>query len=218
MRKLSLVPEKFVVPIVVMNEDRSCGPFQGTGFFAENKSLLVTCAHVIGNDQGSYAICSRDHPDQLFRTKPLLVDRASDLACLTVDGYEAPHILPLASDEDIALNEIVCCFEYGTTVTAGTHISFAPANRMGNVTRFRTLTELYGTAGRGASGAPIIEQEPPHKVWGIITANYASELLPAQVEKVVNEDGTVDEETKFYLPQALGIHVKHLRALIGKFS
>ena len=167
--KPTLMPENFVVPIVMMNEDQSCGPFQGTGFFAENKSLLVTRAHVIGNDQGSYAIRSRDHPDQLFRAKPLLIDRTADLACLAVDGYEAPHILPLASDEDIALNEIVCCFEYGTTVTAGTHISFAPANRIGNVTRFRTLTERYGTAGehmlemsfpalRGASGVPLLNK------------------------------------------------------------
>jgi hypothetical protein len=74
MGKLSLIPENFVVPIVVMNEDRSCGAFQGTGFFAENQSLLGTCAHLIGNDQGGYAICSRDHPDRLFRAKPLLID------------------------------------------------------------------------------------------------------------------------------------------------
>ena len=80
------------------------------------------------------------------------------------------------------------------------------------------MLEMSFPALRGASGAPIIEQEPPHKVWGIVTANYASELLPAQVEKIVNEDGTVDEETKFYLPHALGIHVKHLRALIRKLS
>jgi S1-C subfamily serine protease len=213
----------------VMNEDGSCGPFLGTGFFAGKESLLVTCSHLISEKKARYAILSRDYPGRLFPAKPQLVDRDTDLACLAVDGYRAPHVLPLAADEDIALNEIVCCFEYGTTVTAGTHISISPASRMGNVTRYRTLTEQYRTAGdhmlelsfpalRGASGAPVIEQEPPHKVWGIITANYASELLPAHVERIVDERGAIDEETKFYLPQALAIHVKHLRSVLGRLS
>ena len=155
------------------------------------------------------------------------MDHASDLACLRVETYRPPYAFPLADDDEIILNQLVCAFEYGTTEVAGGHINFKPANRMGNVTRTLDLTDRFDRAGDrmlelsfpallGASGAPIMLPHPPFKLWGVIKANYARELLPAQVERILNEGGGISEETRFYLPQALGIHVSHVRAALER--
>ena len=66
--------------------------------------------------------------------------------------------------------------------------------------------------------APIMSWSPPFKLWGIVKANVSNELLPAQIERVVDEVGQLEEETKFYLPQALAIHVKHVRHLISQVN
>ena len=76
------------------------------------------------------------------------------------------------------------------------------------------MLELSFPALKGASGAPIMEWLPPFKLWGIVKVNIRAELIPAQIETVVNGQGKIEEETKFYLPQALAIHVKHIRQLV----
>lgn len=63
-----------------------------------------------------------------------------------------------------------------------------------------------------------MEWRPPFKLWGIVKANISAELMPAQVETLVDEQGNVEEETKFYLPQALAVHVKHVRKLISELG
>ena len=99
---------------------------------------------------------------------------------------------------------------------SGTSITLNPATRLGNVTRDLDLTELYGPAGRrmlelsfpalkGASGAPVLSNGN-FELWGVIKANVGYELLPAQIESVRDQSGTVLEETKFYLPQALAVN------------
>ena len=144
------------------------------------------------------------------------------MACLKVPDYDPPYSFPLAEASEVILNEFVCAFEYGTTDVAGGHINFSPSNRLGNVTRTRNLTDNFGKAGdrmlelsfpalKGASGAPVILGHPPFSLWGVVTANVARELLPVQVERIVDELGEIEEETKFLLPQALAINVVHVR-------
>lgn len=221
-----LVPDQCIVPLVVLNEDGSCGRFLGTAFFVNDPPVLITCAHVLGNDSMGVAVACRDHPGRLFPANRERIDVKSDLACLRVRDYEPLRFLALAKNENLMLNHQVCCFEYSTTVVAGDRINFSPSNRMGNVTRFRDLTSVYGVAGDqmlelsfpallGASGAPVMDSLTPYHVWGVVTANYASEPLPAHIEKILDDKGVVTEETKFYLPQALAIHVKHVRSLIS---
>ena len=219
-------PSDFVVPVVRLHEDGGCGPFLGTGVFVGEEAILVTCDHVLTGQEGDYGIVTVAE-EQLIRANVIRREPNTDLALLAVPDYSPPHTVPMAEDEDMILNDIVICFEYGTTITAGTHINFSPANRLGNVTRFRDLLSLYGDAGdqmlelsfpalQGASGAPILGWRPPFKLWGIVKANVSNELLPAQVETVVDETGQLDEETRFYLPQALAIHVKHIRRVLSQ--
>ncbi len=61
-----------------------------------------------------------------------------------------------------------------------------------------------------------MSRTPPFKLWGIVKANWSTELMPAQVETIHDGKGNIEEETKYYLPQALAIHVKHVRELIAK--
>ncbi len=75
------------------------------------------------------------------------------------------------------------------------------------------MLELSFPALRGASGAPVVSIGNEVVLWGIIVANVSYHLLPAQIEKVVEGDTTV-EEIKYLLPQAIAVNVKHL----SKFS
>jgi hypothetical protein len=70
---------------------------------------------------------------------------------------------------------------------------------------------------RGASGAPVVSNTDLH-LWGIVTANRAYHLLPTQVETVLDEKNQLIEEVRFMLPQALAIHVKHLRSVLKQHS
>ena len=217
-------PSDFVVPVVGLDKDNGCGPFLGTGVFVDPAGVLVTCDHVIDPWHGNYGVIV-ERTNRLFRVQLMLREPGSDLALLKTSEYQPPHTVPLEQDSEITLNNLIVCFEYGTTMTAGQKIHLAPANRLGNVTRFRNLQDLYGEAGdymlelsfpalKGASGSPVMNWTPPFRLWGIVKANISNELMPAQVEKVVDEKGKLSEETKFYLPQALAIHVKHVRKLL----
>ena len=206
MEEETCYPSDFVVPIVGLNDDGSCGPFLGSGVFVEEQSVLVTCDHVLANWDKNYAIAI-EAEEKLISAVVLKRDSKTDLALLKVDEYKPPHCLPLEDDKNITLNNLIICFEYGTTLTTGKKINFSPANRLGNVTRFRDLTDLYNKAGdhmlelsfpalKGASGAPIMEWRPPFKLWGIVKANISAELMPAQVETMVDEKGNIEEKNK----------------------
>ena len=228
MADITHIPSEFILPIVGQNEDESCGPFLGTGVFVGEAPYLVTCNHVLDQWDKEYAIAI-EQEDRLAIATVLNRDADTDLAILNIDGYNPPHSLPFEEDKNIMPNDIVMCFEYGTTITAGYNIEFSPANRIGNVTRFRNLPDLFGKAGdhmlelsfpalKGASGAPIMSWKQPFKLWGIVTANWSTELMPAQVETIHDGKGNIEEDTKYYLPQALAIHVKHVRELITKLT
>ena len=70
---------------------------------------------------------------------------------------------------------------------------------------------------KGASGAPVVSNANLD-LWGIVTANRASDLLPTQIETTLDEKNQPIEEVKFMLPQALAIHVKHLRSILKQHS
>jgi hypothetical protein len=221
-------PSDFVVPLVGLHEDGGCGPFLGTAVFVGEKAILVTCDHVLNGWKGFYGVAI-EAENRLAKGKVLLREPKVDLALLEVADYRPPHTLPLQEDKDITLNNLVLAFEYGTTITAGQRIGFSPATRLGNVTRFRDLSDIYREAGeqmlelsfpalKGASGAPVMERSPPFKLWGIVKANVSHELLPVQVETIVDEKGRLEEQTKFCLPQGLAIHVKHVRQLISRLG
>lgn len=224
-----IIPSLCVVPIVGLHSDGSCGPFLGTGAFVGKNKYLVSCDHVLAEWDGSYGISAHEDKIRLYKANPIARDSNSDLACLSIEEYVPPFSFPMANDAEITPNQIICVFEYGTTEVAGTHINFTPSTRMGNVTRLRNLSDKFGKAGdhmlelsfpalKGASGAPVILRRSPFTLWGVINANVARELHPAHVERILDESGEVTEETKFYLPQGLAIHVKHVRSLLERIE
>lgn len=154
-------------------------------------------------------------------------DRSTDLALLDVPGYSPPVVFELAQDHEVVSSQLVICHEYGTTHTEGKIIVASGATRFGNVTRRLNLTSRYDRAGddilelsfpalRGASGAPVLStSDPVNRLWGIIIANVSYHLLPAQIVSVLDEKNQIYEETHYLLPQALAVHVKHVRALLA---
>ncbi len=226
-KSFNIIPSLSVVPIVVRYKSGKYGKFLGTGSFVSDKKILITCEHVIASWNEDYAIMPHVEPPRLYRAVPILRDEEVDLACLKVEGYDPPYSFPLAEDSNITINQLVCAFEYSPFEQVGTYIKFTPANRMGNVTRLRNLNDIFGKAGeqmlelsfpaiKGSSGAPVVLQKSPFSLWGVISRNSAGELFPAQVEKIVDKDGKITEEIKFYLPQGLAIHVKHVRNLLSR--
>ena len=132
----------------------------------------------------------------------------------------------MANDDDIKYNLPVVSTEYGTTRYKGSRIVLSPATRVGNVTRLITLSDLYGKAGeamlelsfpalRGTSGAPVLSNDD-FMLWGIIVANVSYHLLPAQIESVLEAEKVMSEETRFMLPQAVAVNVRHVRAIINE--
>lgn len=226
MRNTHFTPSDFVLPVVGLNPDGTCGPFLGTGVFVETKGLFITCDHVLALWEGPFGVAIESQ-QRLATARLVNRDADHDLAALRIDDYQSPHAVPFRDENRIILNEFVMCFEYGTTRTAKNHIGFSPANRLGNVTRTLDLTALFRGAGdrmlelsfpamKGASGSPVMSIEPPFSLWGIVSANIASELIPAQIEQIIDEQGLLEEETRFYLPQGLAINVVHVRRLVER--
>ena len=221
-------PSETVVPIFGVEESNAAGllgkyVFLGTGVFAGKQPLLVTAEHVVRDWKGAFAITTIPNTNNIMPAKLIIQNRDADLALLEVRDYPIEKALQLAQDDEITLNQFVYCLEYSTTQAQGKAIHLSPATRLGNVTRLLNLTDRHGQAGedalelsfpalRGASGAPIISNS--FRVWGIVIANVSYHLLPVQIESVLDEKNKILEETRYLLPQALAVHVKHLRAML----
>lgn len=221
-------PLESVVPIFAIDEENNIKHFLGTGTFVGEKPWLLTAEHVIRDWDGIFAISVLPNISQLIRANLLKSKRNIDLALLDVPGYPAAKAVQLAQDTDIRQNISVVCCEYGTTQTMGQYVHLAPATRLGNVTRLLNMTDRFNKAGedilelsfpalRGASGSPILSNNN-FRLWGIVIANSSYHLLPAQIESVLDEKNNLIEETRYLLPQALAVNVKHVRDLIQQYN
>jgi len=215
-----------VVPVVGMNESLEIRHFLGTGFFCgEDRPYLVTSKHVLRKWTRQHGIAILHKGDVSAKLANILVEsHYLDLAVLEVPGYEPPFVFPLGTGK-IVFNEQIQSFEYGPTRTIAGRIHYSSATRIGNVTRCLDIAEGLSDAGHdslevsfpaldGASGSPILCPSQGFAVWGVVKANIGHHLLPAQIERVYGADGMLIEETKFMLPQALAINVRHLNNLI----
>lgn len=219
-----MIPSEQIVPIL------GCHPndrvtFLGTGSFIAPSGLLLTAEHVIRDWSGPMAVTVVSQIERRFPAFTVFSDRSRDLALLRVEDYAAPLPLVLATPEDIKPNVQVVSFEYGTTIVTGEYVTINPATRLGNVTRTLNLVDRFGAAGedalelsfpalRGASGAPVMSNVG-FQLWGVVIANVAYHLLPTQIERVTNDEGGVTEETRFMLPQALAVNIKHVHQLLA---
>lgn len=229
---LLLHPRDVVVPIFGLNPQGGLGAFLGTGSVVGDGSILLTANHVItawNGPLGFLVMNDLAHPPYPVT----LIDRdpVHDLALLRVTEYRPPQPLALEFD-DFSENTSLVAYEYGTTRLDGTTIHLNPATRIGHMTRrlgpedgLTALTdeaiELSFPALRGASGAPLMINDPMYTlagkgvlgVVGVVIANVAYHLAPAQIEEVLNADNTSYAETRFMLPQGLAVSVRHIRAM-----
>jgi len=229
---LKVEPHKTVLPLIGYKQSKDSKlVFLGTSFFVEGTSspLLATVNHVVEDWNGGIGILA--YPDSTIRTAELIAQHPEvDLALLHVPEYCPDKPLKIARDNELLINQLVNCYEYSGSrffKEAGAHTAALSSScRLGNITRFVDLTDQYGQAGeemlvlsfaalQGASGAPIVSNSDL-SLWGIVTANRAYNLLPAQIETVLDEKNQLIEEIKFMLPQALAIHVKHLRSILER--
>jgi hypothetical protein len=220
-----------VVPIFTIDESNIYHSFLGTGTFIDGGSFLVTARHVV---EAGDSFTINLHPgvvpsgtSNVCRANLVIEDEELDLALLEVPEYSpGKEALELAQDDELACNELVVCFEYGTTQPRGKQFIMSPATRLGNVTRIFDLSEQYGRAGesmlelsfpalKGASGAPVFSNRTFH-LWGIVVANKEYEALPVQITSVLDEKNQPIEQIRYMLPQGLAVHVKHVRALLER--
>ena len=231
---LALIPQgRRIFPSLTVRENLTLA-MRGKGYDLDKIYSFFPILKDRGNNQGDQLSGGEQQMLAIARAmlanpELILMDEEIDLAFLKVKDYDPPYSFPLAEDHDITINQLVCAFEYSTTEIAGRKINFTPANRMGNVTRARNLNDIYGKSGeemlelsfpalKGASGAPVVLNKTPFPLWGVVKSNVAREVMPAQIEKILDESGEITEETKFYLPQGLAIHVKHVRNMMKRIE
>jgi len=224
---MRISPSEFVVPLFGFNKKENKWIFLGTGFFFGKPPYLATANHVLGDMYEKIGIHVIEKKE-FYRASFVVRKPKVDLAILKITKYEPSISCRLGTDEEISFTQAIYSYEYGTTLNLGEATVISPATRMGNVTRTRNLPEDYGEGGdtmlelsfpalRGASGAPVVSIGNEVVVWGIIVANWSNDLLPTQVEKVVEGDTTI-EEIKYLLPQAIAVNVKHLSKFFDEMN
>lgn len=241
---LQLKPHCAVVPIVAASRSRPVDRILGSGFLigSSAETWIVTAKHVFAASplaEGErYAfVMKRERGTAVLAMSDVRASPSHDIAVGRAPVHE--HMseavrLPVARTEP-GLNDEIFCFEYSSSrirreVGGRTHVSFEPFAHKGNIVRsFRstypeaTSTSSYLTsfpALQGASGAPLLVRTYPRRTFavvGVVVANYARHLVPAQVERIDHEEGQ-SEETRYYLPygKALGLtHLSEELALMG---
>ena len=235
-RRAALVPEKMtstlrfpIEKVVVPIMERGADPrpyYLGTGFFVGQDPVLVTCLHVVEGVKGQLAITTvpdlpNIYPADVITTKPEV-----DLALLKVPSYHPPSVVQLSEDEEHHGNQLVVCHEYSGTWREETNTLVNGASRVGNITTSLknydlkhagkvTALELSFPGLKGASGAPVMTNDENYEVLGSVVGNIGHELLPVQIDTVLDEANDILEEIKYMLPQGLAIHVRHLKEFLA---
>jgi S1-C subfamily serine protease len=218
-------PASTIVPILALDDDQSINHFLGTGAFIGNPPMLLTADHVVRDWKGNFAIAVLPDLSQIYVARVVKRNRKTDLALLEVESYIPPRVLTLAKINSHKQNQMMATFEYSRTTLVGRNLIISPATRVGNITRILNMTNQFGDAGqdalemsfpalKGASGAPVVSNDEDFNLYGVIIANASYHLLPCQIDTVLDEKNEIFEETKFMLPQAIAVNVKHVHSLL----
>ena len=155
-------------------------------------------------------------------------DPAHDLALLRAANFPNHRHFTPAFGKPITSNVQVLTFEYSRTTVSGGRIALSSSTRLGNVVSSPKKVEMLGDAGvdalelsfpalKGASGAPVIDCRN-WDLWGLIIANVSYELLPLQIETVLDQRNNILEEVKYMLPQAVAVNIKHLETMYRRHT
>lgn len=143
----------------------------GSGVILEQNGFVMTNAHVVDNAQEA-VVALNDGRE--FDAQIVLVDKASDLAVLKIDGSGTR--LPtakLAPSETLEVGDLVLAignpFGVGQTVTSG--IVSALARSTMNINDFNFFIQTDAAINPGNSGGPLVDMDG--NVVGINTAIYS---------------------------------------------
>ncbi|WP_328857770.1 serine protease [Williamsia herbipolensis] len=221
-------PHDAVVAVIGPHAETGCTTLLGTGSLIGDGSVLLTAAHV-GGDEVTVASLRDDDGPQAYPARLIERDGAHDLALYRVEGYRAekpltPWWAPITFDRDLVT------FEYSPSAPEGDQLVLSPATRIGHMTRMIDVSDRYGPRGEwalelsfpavgGASGAPVMLKDDlygiaanqrPWSIVGVITGNIAHHLLPLQVDEYLGADNSYVSETRYMLPQGLAVNIAHL--------
>lgn len=229
-------PLKAVFPIVIVTGKVPAlsYSFLGTGFFIDSDGTFLTAKHVFGDintlERPEYSAVMLNLSANEAIPKKISGQKFSeqfDIALGHVEGVGEIQPLNLAS-KNAPMNRDVLTTEFSGTrseqIADETRaLIFMPYFRKGHVICYYESTfpesiptqcmDLSFPALKGASGAPVIV-ETDGCVIGMVVGNMERELLPAQLEKVTDEDGKYTQEIRYFLPTGKAISWTHLTEFI----
>ncbi len=142
---------------------------QGSGFFALERNLVITNAHVVGMLRSSNpprrieVVVRSGEVDEAKRTGTLLgIDRENDLAVLRVEGdlSQLPPPLPVAGTADLVETQKVYIFGFPFGAQLGKNITVSTSSisslRRGNDGVLKQV-QVNGGMNPGNSGGPVTD-------------------------------------------------------------
>jgi hypothetical protein len=209
----------------------------GCGFFVRADGRFLTAKHVLPDPplrpgEKLIAALIRDGMPRLadvdqasLRTSPRF-----DLAGGRINTDQP--LIPLGiARQNPAVNVDLLCVEFSRTgpVASGEGISemrIRPSYQRGHIVSDYTddlpgaetakVIEVSFPALRGASGSAIVNGVTGDVI-GVLIANRATHLMPAQLERVEGPAGVV-EEVRYYLPYGLALSWEHLQEFVATWD
>jgi hypothetical protein len=203
---------------VVETDNGDVKRFLGTGFFVGDGKTVITAKHVVEDALKAGALVGvaqiqRNGSIKCCDILSALVDDVFDIAVLTLLVAPSNLVCLSISREQVSSNIDVLCVEYSQTINhldpnGKRKLVFNTLAHKGNVVSHylsdfpeTVPTPSFDTsfpALKGASGAPVIRGHD-FVVVGMLVANIERHLLPAQIERINDNDKTV-EERSYFLP------------------
>jgi len=228
-------PLSAIFPIMLVEEGaRHPFSFLGTGFLIDRRGTFLTAKHVFTeagrpDGAGCHAVIGAGWSPTPYPMSEIRLCREFDVAVGRMEPIEEMVTLELA-DGDAPMSADILTVEYSQTrpvlmPDGRITIEFRRYFHKGHVLSYyeeepclgkhTRLLDLSFPALKGASGAPIIAWPLgfPLKVVGLIIGNVSRELVPAQLERVV-ERGQVIEEIKYVVPIGLALSWYHIRGFL----
>jgi hypothetical protein len=230
-------PLSAIVPVVTrtagLSEDR-VHELLGTAFLV-GPGLFMSAKHVFGVTPPAgqeTAVVLNDSGDLSGHSlKVVYQDSKHDIAIAQSEGWPEEEILTVAPTDNLIMNHNVLTVEYsptqgGVQLPDGRTAMTITANwQKGNIVReykpdfgyisSTACIDLSYPALKGASGAPVISEESGY-VLGMIVGNIERQIMPAQIERTVRQDGTTDEIRRYFLPSGQAIRAAHLREALSR--
>ena len=203
--------------------------YLGTAFFIDQDGTFLTARHVVSGHADIVGVSLKHHPGPEERPiatalEDIKLGSDIDLARGRADIPDRQAIR-LADTEPAAGGDVLTAeFSRSTQVEPGKGLGLHnPSVHKGHIVRafgteeppFQRRTQVYELsfpALLGASGAPVVDLDNLSVV-GLIVANVATHLIPAQVERIEGGEGEA-ETIHYYLPHAQAIAYSEFAAIL----